>query len=163
MATNSQIRQILTTNGSNALFHRNESVTPCPCRTPEGFRDPKWHVLNPAQPVCDPNGFLPNPAVDVNVTVKAFVQPVSSTRGVRMTEERNVFEIGDIQSDDHVGIFPTDWVGVTLNFFDWGAANEDWIEYNGRRFTVVNVNLMPDALSGNAFGHWEVALRLISG
>jgi hypothetical protein len=160
--TDSNILAIMETNGSPVVYHRNQSLIPCPCRTPQGFRDPRWHVENPAQPVCDANAMLPDPGQDANFTVKGFVQPVASTRGIRLAEEIGVFPVGEIQTDDHIGLLPTEYAGNVLEFSDWGAATEDYLVYNGRKYTVVNANLMPDALTGHVRGHWELALRLIA-
>lgn len=153
------IEKLLLQYGSDATIHRDDSLMPCPCRTPEGSRDPRWHLANLLATVCNENGFLP---AANEILTKAFIQPVASTRGVRMSEERGVFPVGEIDTDDHVGIFPTKWNSQVIDFRNWGPANEDYIAYNGRKYTLVNVNLMPDALTGNPNGHWELALRLIS-
>jgi hypothetical protein len=147
--------------GSSVLFHRADSMIPCPCRTPEGFRDPEWHDANPTQPVCNEEGMLPDPTNTTEITVKAFVQPIQSTRATRLSAEYLTQMFGEIQSDDHLGIFPVDWQGKSLNFADWSQAGEDYIEYAGRRFIVVNANLIPDPSDGNPRHHWEVGLRLI--
>jgi hypothetical protein len=68
---------------------------------------------------------------------------------------------GDVQTDDHVGIFPLTSGGIALNFEQWSAAGEDYILYRGRRFLVVNSNLIPDPADGEAH-HWEVGLRLMT-
>jgi hypothetical protein len=69
---------------------------------------------------------------------------------------------GDIQADDHLGIFPVEWAGMALDFYNWGASGEDFVEYHGERFTVVNANLIPDPDDGNPYHHWEIGARLIS-
>jgi hypothetical protein len=142
------------------LYHRDDSLTPCPCRTPEGFRDPEWHAQHPASPVCNPAGMLPG--TPVNVIVKAFMQPIQSTRATRLSTEQLIQMFGEIQADDHLGIFPMEWASQPINFRDWGGATEDYVEYNGQRFTIVNANLIPDPDDGNPEHHWEVGARLIS-
>jgi len=97
----------------------------------------------------------------VDVIVKGFVQPIQSTRATRLQDERILTMFGEFQLDDHLAILPCEWSGVTLDLYDWGDATEDWIEYNGRRFQVVNANLIPDPSDGNPKHHWEAGLRLI--
>lgn len=155
-----QFLALLTTNGSSVHFHRDDSNTPCPCRTPEGFRDPVWHLQNPSAPVCNENGMLPSGGVDV--VVKAFMQPIQSTRATRLSAEQLEQMFGEIQADDHLGIFPCEWASETLDFYNWGRAGEDYVTYNGRKFTVVNANLIPDPSDGNPAHHWEIGARLIS-
>jgi hypothetical protein len=66
-----------------------------------------------------------------------------------------------IEADDHLGIFPITWGGTFLNFSDWSQSGDDFIEYDGRRYFVVNANKIPDPGDGNPDHHWEVGLRLI--
>jgi hypothetical protein len=160
MTTVGQFLSLLATNGSNVRYRRQDSTTPCPCRTPEGFRDPIWHLQNPAQPVCDVNGMLPGAITDI--TVKAFMQPIQSTRATRLSTEQLLQMFGEIQADDHLGIFPIQWSSTTLNFRNWGRAGEDFVEYDGQRFTVVNANKIPDPSDGNPDHHWEIGCRLIT-
>lgn len=161
MSTIPNFKQLLTRKGSDARYKRDDSTVPCPCRTPEGFRDPEWHISHPSDPVCNEAGFLPG--VTTDVIVKAFVQPIQSTRATRLADERQIIPASEIQADDHLGIFPCDWNGTTLEFRDWGRSGEDFIEYAGQRFTVVNSNLIPDPDDGNPFHHWELGMRLING
>lgn len=162
MGTVGSFVALASAHGSSVLFHRADSLIPCPCRTPEGFRDPEWHDANPDAPLCDENGMLPDPANTVEITVKAFVQPVQSTRGAKLPAEYVAQMFGEIQADDHLGIFPESWQNTPLNFDDWSQTGEDYIEYAGKRFLVVNANLIPDPADGNPRHHWEVSLRLIS-
>jgi hypothetical protein len=154
-----QFLALLSVRGSAAIFHRDDSTVTCPCLTPEGFRDPIWHALHPEEPVCNEAGMLPNEPV--HVSVRAFVQPIQSTRATRLQTELLVEMFGEIQADDHLGIFPVNWNGVELDFRDWGRAGEDYIGYDGRFFTVVNVNAIPDPSDGNPRHHYEVGLRLV--
>ena len=154
---------LLLLRGSDVRYHRNDSMIPCPCRTPEGYRDPVWHLQNPTAPVCDEQGMLVDVGATTDMTVKAFMQPIQSTRATRLsTEQLLQMFLGEIQGDDHLGIFPCTWQGSAINFRDWGRAGEDFIEYYGQRFTVVNSNLIPDPSDGNPAHHWEVGCRLIS-
>lgn len=114
--------------------------------------------INP--PVCNENGMLPGTPVDV--IVKAFMQPIQSTRATRLSTEQLIQMFGEIQADDHLGIFPCEWASTTLDFYGWGRAGEDYLVYNGRKFTVVNSNLIPDPSDGNPAHHWEIGARLIS-
>jgi len=41
MSTVAEFLALLSSNGSDAIYHRDDGATPCPCRTPEGFRDPE--------------------------------------------------------------------------------------------------------------------------
>jgi hypothetical protein len=160
MSTIPKFKSLLTLRGSDVRYRRQDSAVPCPCRTAEGFRDPEWHIENPGQPFCDANGFLAISGV-TDVTVKAFFQPIQSTRATRLSTEVLLQMFGEIQADDHLGIFPYDWGTTTLNFRGWGPSGEDFLEYATQRFTVVNANLIPDPEDGNPYHHWEVGCRLI--
>lgn len=149
--------------GTPVIVHR-ESVagfTVCPCRTPEGFRDPEWHVLNPLAAVCDEEGKLRTAAQIQHVTVRGFVQPIQSSRATRLQDERLPIPRGEVQADDHLAILPVNWEGSRLDFYPWPEAGQDYVEYNGRRFQVVNANLIPGP-GGVVEHHWEIALRLRS-
>ena len=152
---------LVATHGSDVLYHKDESVTLCPCLTPEGYRDPIWHLQNPAASVCNSAGMLPS-GLTANFTIKGFVHPVQSGAVRRLTSEQFIALFGEVQMDDHLGIFPCEWGGNVLNFYEWGPAAEDWLEYNARKYTCVSTNLIADPLSGSPFHHWEVGLRLIS-
>ncbi len=161
MSTVSHFLTLLQEKGSPALYHREDDESaPCPCRTPEGMRDPIWHLQNPTEPLCNEAGFLPGVVVDVEV--RAFVQPIQSTRATRLSTEMLVQMFGEVQADDHLGIFPCQWASVLLDFNDWGPSGEDYIEYNDKRYIVINANLIPDPDDGYPFHHWEVGLRLIT-
>jgi hypothetical protein len=162
MTTIPQFIALLTTNGSSVRYRRSDSMVPCPCRTPEGFRDPIWHLQNPEAPMCDENGMLAESGTTADIIVKAFMQPIQSTRATRLSTEQLLVMFGEVQADDHLGIFPYTWLNTVLNFRDWGRSGEDFLEYNGQRFTIVNANLIPDPSDGNPAHHWEVGCRLIS-
>lgn len=160
MPTTAQFHSLLKKNGSDAVYHRSDSTTPCPCRTPEGYRDPLWHIEHPNEPECNEAGFLNlNP---VHIPVKAFVQPIQSTRATRLSTEYLVEMFGDVQANDHLGVFPKSWAGVELNFNEWSQSGEDYVLFNDDYFTVVNANLLADASGGAVNHHWEVGLRLIT-
>lgn len=161
MSTIAAFKALLLTKASDVRFHRSESTMPCPCRTPEGFRDLEWHLQHRSEPMCDQNGFLPDPSSTVDAIVKAFVQPIQSTRATRLSTEELVQMFGEIQADDHLGIFPCDWNNINLDFRDWGRSGEDYVEYAGQRFTVINANLIPDPDDGNPAHHWETGMRLV--
>jgi hypothetical protein len=101
------------------------------------------------------------PGSPIDITVKAFIQPIQSSRATRLSTERLVELFGEMQADDHLGIFPISWLGIGLDFYGWGSAGEDYIEYDGRRFQVVNANKFPGP-EGMSDHHWEVGLRLVS-
>ena len=162
MSAVSEFQALVNTNGSPVVYHRDDSTVICPCRTRDGFRDPIWHAQNPSEPVCNAAGMLPG-AGTVEINIKGFVHPVQSGAVRRLTSEQIVAMFGEIEADDHIGIFPYEWAGQTLNFYDWGEATEDWLRYNARKFQVVNANLIPDPETGSPFHHWEVGLRLIKG
>lgn len=162
MSTVPQFISLLTAHASDAIFHREDVTTMCPCVTPEGFRDPIWHLQHPSEPDCNEAGMLLDPSEATNKAVKAFVHPVQSSAVRRLTSEQLVGMFGEIQADDHVGIFPVEWDSTLLNFYDWGNSGEDWIKYNDRFYQVVSVNLIPDPDDGSPWHHWEVGLRLIS-
>jgi hypothetical protein len=162
MRNTARFLALLTANGSDIRYRRGDSLVPCPCRSPEGFRDPIWHLENPAAPICDENGMLSSPATTRDLIVKGFMQPIQSTRATRLTSEDLLIIFGEVQADDHLGIFPYQWAGVTLNFRDWSSSGEDYVEYAGQRFTIVNSNLIPDT-DGDPYHHWEVGARMITG
>ncbi len=161
MGTVTAFNSLLSAHGSDAVFHRDESTSPCPCLTAEGFRDPQWHDDNPLEPVCNERGFLPAVGTNIHVSVKAFIQPSQSTRATRLTNEFLTQLFGVVQTDDHIGIFPEAWGGTTLNFHNWSQSGEDYVEYNGRKFFAVSAHLIPDPSDGNPRHHWEVGLRLM--
>lgn len=163
MSTIPRFLKLLETHASPVRYRRVDSMIACPCRTKEGFRDPQWHLQHAApKPVlCNEAGMLPDPTATKDVIVKGFIQPIQSTRATRLNIEVLLETWGDIEADDHLGILPYAWLGTTLNFFDWGRSGEDFVEYDSRRFTVINANLIPDPSDGNEKHHWEVGLRLI--
>lgn len=171
--TTTLFNSILINHGSDVVYHREGSGTVCPCRTFEGFRDPSWHVVNlPGTPnvalagppwggvnppVCNEEGF--QSVIVIEFAVKAAVQPASSGQR-RLAAERASELLGDIERDDHLGIFPIEWNGNVLDFTRWSDAGEDFIQYDGRRFLVVAADKIPD-VNGNPNHHYEVGLRLI--
>lgn len=161
MSTVSDFIGLVSERGSVVVYHRDSGWIDCPCLTPEGFRDPEWHLANPDAPVCNEDGKIPDGA-PVDTTVKGFVQPAQSTRLTRLSDEYLTQMFGKIQTDDHVGIFPCEWAGVTLNFRDWSQNGAEYVVYDNRRFMVVNANLVPDPSDGNPSHHWECALRLVA-
>lgn len=155
-ATIPQFNSMLESMGSDVTYHRESGGEPCPCLTPEGFRDPAWHKANPEQPVCNEQGVINQVILDA--IVKASVQPVRSLR--RQEAERVIELVGEVQSDDQLGVFPVTWNGTVLNFFDWDDSGANYVEYDGRRFLSVNADKLPD-VDGDPNHHWEVGLRLI--
>lgn len=159
MSNVNAFERLVNERGSSAVYHREDGGTPCPCLTPEGYRDLKWHRDHPLAPVCNERGMLPGAIVDLSV--RAFVQPVQSGATRRLTSEYIEAMFGDVRTDDHVGIFPLSVSGVSLDFEEWSEAGEDYVVYRGRRFLVVNSNLIPDPADGEPH-HWEVGLRLMT-
>jgi len=160
MTTLTQFQTNVERNGQSAIFHRADSTVECPCRTPEGYRDPIWHLQHPNATVCNEAGFLTGPG-DVAISVKAFIQPIQTTRATRLRSQYLPIDYGEIEEGDHLGIFPLTYAGVTMDFYNWGRSVEDWIEYDGRKYTVVAANVIPDP-DGGGRHHWEVSLRLIN-
>lgn len=140
--------------GSEVIFHREAATVPCPCRTPEGFRDPSWHRSHGAQ-VCNEQGFLDEAT---EFTVKASIQPAFS--GLFRQGQRANDLLGEVRRDDKIGIFPCSWSGNVLDFDDWSDAGEDFIIYDGKRYMVVASDKLPD-VDGDPAHHFEVGLRLI--
>lgn len=162
MSTVAQFIQLVTAHGSTVLFHKDSSMVACPCRTPEGYRDPEWHAEHPEAVMCNEKGMLPEPGSTTEITLKAFMQPIQSTRATRLSTEQLIQMFGVIQADDHLGIFPESWGSMPLDFYDWSESGEDFVIYNGRKFTCVNANLIPDPSDGNPRHHWELGFRLIT-
>lgn len=152
-----RFENLLRNHASVVVFHREDTGTVCPCVTEEGFRDPKWHLDNPTEPVCNEIGLL---AVPVEESVKAFVQPIQSTRATRLSAEDLQVLFGEVQADDHLGIFPLEWGGTKLDFRNWSQHGDDYVIYDGQRFSVVNANKLADPGDGLPH-HWECGLRLM--
>ena len=118
-----------------------------------------WHLQHPADLDCNEAGFLPGAIT--NLAVKAFIQPIQSTRATRLSTEYLIQMFGEIQGDDHLGIFPMQWGSATLDFNHWSSSGEEYITFMGRNYTVVNANRMADSDGGEVNHHWETGLRLI--
>jgi hypothetical protein len=145
--------------GSDVIFHHEEPGEECPCRTPEGFRDPTWHRNHLDATVCNEQGYL-NPVVTEYI-VKAMIQPAISrprSRGVQLADDT----FGSLDRDDKLGIFPCVWNGRTLNFRTSSEAGEDFVVYDGDRYIVVSSDKLPD-IDGDPNHHWECGLRLAQG
>lgn len=155
-ATVDAFQALLNEMGSNVTYHREEGGVFCPCLSPEGFRSPAWHLANPGEPVCNERGVLAPDIIEE--VVRASVQPVRGS--TRRVGERAIELFGTVEQDDHLGVFPVTWNGTRLDFSEWSDATEDYILYDGRRFTVVAADKLPD-VDGDPDHHWEVALRLI--
>lgn len=155
---------LVAQHGSPVIFHREsaDAMVACPCRTPEGYRDPEWHDAHPEAPLCNERGFLPGPGGITNLPIKGFVQPIQSTRATRLSTEFTQVMFGTVEADDHLGIFPESWQGTALDFNDWSQSGDEYVRYNGRNFMVVNANLIADPEDGNPRHHWEVGLRLVN-
>jgi len=108
--------------------------------------------------MCNESGLIPSP---VDIMVKAFCQPIQSTRATRLSTEYLQEVFGNIEADDHLGIFPVNWAGQRLEFHDWAQDGADFIEYNGERFFCINANMIPDPGDGNPEHHWELGLRML--
>lgn len=156
MITAGVFYELITQMGSPVTFHREDGGTSCPCRTPEGFRDPAWHRNNDTAPVCNEQGFLSTVTIDIQT--RAVINP-PRMRGNRGSDRSNVL-LGETQAGDRIGIFPTEWSGFALDFYDWSDAGEDYIVFDGRRYVVVESAKVTD-IDGDPNGHWEVGLRLV--
>jgi hypothetical protein len=161
LSTVNQFNQLLNSHGSAVVYHReNSSTVDCPCLTPEGFRDPEWHLAHPTEPVCNAEGKIP---IITQYGIKGFVQPAQSTRATRLSDEYMQQLFGQVQADDHIGIFPIEWDGNTLDFSDWSQHGDEWVQYDSKKFFIVNSNKLPDPSDGNPNHHYEVGLRIIRG
>jgi hypothetical protein len=158
MTTADDFNALVLAHGSTVVFHRETGGDKCPCLSPEGYRNLHWHKLNPAADMCNEQGRL-NPTV-VNVSGKAFVQPVQSGATRRLTGEYVTTLFDEIQVDDHVGIFPASFSGTKLDFNDWDQSGEDYIWYDDHRYMVVSLNRIPSPDTG-LLHHYETGLRLI--
>ena len=107
-------------------------------------------------PMCNEEGIIP---FVTTAPVKASIQPATLGQRGRAAERANQL-LGEIQRDDHFGIFPVTWGGVTLDFSAFSDSGDDFIVYDGRRFLVVAADKIPD-IDGDPNHHWEVGLRLI--
>lgn len=155
-ATIAKLNDILLKHGSTVTCHREYGGTVCPCRTREGNRDPAWHLANPGAPKCNEAGMLP---VVEQFTVKASIQPITGSLQRRNAERILGFFPGEVESDDHIGVFPVTWEGHTLDFSLWLDTGTDYVLYDNRRFIVVSHDKLPD-IDGDPNHHWECGLRL---
>lgn len=93
--------------------------------------------------------------------VKAFVQPAFFGTRSRSTQFiLNAF--GELEADDHIGIFPLESNGFEVDFSDWSDSGSDWIDFNGMRFVAITWNRVPAPDNSSVNHHWEVALRRIN-
>lgn len=165
-ADNSSFNRLVERKASTSLFHRDYSSIPCPCRTPEGYRDPAWHEGHLDFPVCNMGGFLhaTNDEI-VNISIKAFIQPLlGQGRRIAQTVGQTEEMLGNIEVSDHYGIFPVVWHGKLLNFDNWSRTGDEYIEYIGtyftRRFIVIGATLVPDPITGAMGHHWECLMKI---
>jgi hypothetical protein len=156
-ATTDQFVALLETMGSDVVYHRELPGDICPCRTPEGFRDPAWHKANPTAPVCNEQGYL---TVAEEFFVKAAIQPATGQQRARAAERIDNLLYGEIREDDHYGVFPVRYGGHTLDFSSFSDSGEDYVIYDDRRFVVVAADKLAD-VDGDPDHHWEVGLRLV--
>lgn len=159
MKTVARFHEMLRTMGSNVAFHREIGGEECECLTPEGFRDPAWHVANPDARVCNEQGML---VTAVEFVVKASVQPaVGGQHGLTRHSQQSDALLGSVQKDDKIGIFPCRWNNHVLNFQGWSQAGNDYILYDGDRYLVVAWDKLPD-VDGDPNHHIEAGLRLVT-
>jgi hypothetical protein len=156
VSTTTRFAEMLQRVGSDIVYHREEGGEACPCLSPEGFRDPTWHLAHPEEPVCNEQGYL---TTATEFTFKGSIQP-ALTRYERGSQRANNL-LGEVQRDDRIGIFPAEWGGNQLDFSDWSEAGEDYLLYDGLRYTVVTCDWLPD-VDGSPRHHAEVGLRLLS-
>jgi hypothetical protein len=135
MRTKATLDGLLKTMGSDVVFHREDGGTRCPCVSPEGFRMPAFHRMNPTAPICNEQGFL-NPTI-IEVRTKAAIQP-PRLRGNRGAQRVDLL-LGEVESGDRIGIFPVESAGVRMDFDAWSDAGEDYITYDGKRYLVVEL------------------------
>lgn len=155
MRTVGQFEALLSRTGSDVLFHREEPGDDCPCRTPEGFRDPAYHLQLPMAPLCNEQGFV-DPVV-TEFFIKASVQPAFS--GLSRHSQRVNDLLGEIRRGDQIGFLPISWSGKVLDLEDWSDAGEDYLVYGGKRYMLTSFDLLPD-LDGSPH-HYEAGLRLL--
>lgn len=156
MRTKARFDAALSKMGSTIIVHREDGGSPCPCLTPEGFRDPTWHLVNTGLPVCNEQGFL---TTATDIAIKGSVQP-AVTRLARSSQRVNDL-LGDVQLGDKIAILPCDWNGHSVDLDDWSEAGEDYLIYDQRRYAVVSYDKLPD-VDGDPGHHWEVGLRLLT-
>lgn len=142
--------------GSDVVYHREDDGSPCPCRTPEGFRDPTWHIANSGEPVCNEQGFLTEA---VEFTIKGSIQP--AVTAYRRPSQRAIDLLGDVQTNDKIAVLPCTWNGRDVDLSDWSEAGEDYLLYDGTRYAIVSYDSLPD-VDGDPRHHWEAGLRELS-
>jgi hypothetical protein len=151
---------LVALRGSEIGYRRVLGYRDCNCVTPEGFRNPRFHLESGQLPVCNEEGKIPTEVIDV--TIKGFCQPIQSTRATRLTSEVLIQLFGEVQADDHLVIAPCVWEGLTLDFMNWSQSGDEFIYYDGQYYLVINANKIPDPETGDPNHHWEAGLRKIS-
>lgn len=152
----SQTDLIIATRGSMVTVHVEQNASVCPCRTPEGFRDPIWHKTNPLAPQCNAEAYIQS-AIEYNLM--ALVMPASSRGSINYLTQL----FGEIKTNDHVGVFPVLINGeVNVDYSQWDRSGSNYILYNGLKFFVAGWNLLPNPYNTKVMDHWELGLRLMN-
>lgn len=144
---------LINRRGVNVTYHKETDSLPCPCRTPEGYRDPEWHLNNPSSPECNNNGYLFN---SVEFITRAIIIPASSG-GRKARDLVQVF--GEIKTDDQIGAFPLSSGSNKLDFNSFTMTGADYVVYHGHQFIVLGATLIPDPHDPSVIHHQECAMR----
>jgi len=153
-----RFNKLLNRRGLDVTYHKDYGNVACPCISPEGYRNPEYHLKNPGQPVCNERGFFPDVT---EFKVKAFIMPIIGYRSVQIQLVYQNF--GNVDINDRIGIFPFEWNGYKLDFPNWDVhGGGDYILLpDGTKFTSINYRLVPDPHTGLLNHHYELQLRLI--
>jgi hypothetical protein len=141
------------TNGIPVKVHIENDIRPCPCVTPEGFRDPLWHLANPDAPECNNAGYITG---GTDYIVNGFILPAASRGQINYITEM----FGEIRTGDRIGVLPVSAGNYTFDFSTWDSAGENFIYAQGNQYQVVGYTLIPSPDNTNIPHHWELALRL---
>lgn len=108
-STLTALHETLEQMGSDVTFHREDAGTPCPCRTPEGFRDINWHRIHP-EPI-DYAAPIVAEAPPANYGLVVIVTPTPPYE----VQNRPIAAVDDADFFTQVGLSPTDvieWYNV---------------------------------------------------
>jgi hypothetical protein len=137
MSTVPDFINLVTQHGSGVLFHRDDSLVPCPCRTPEGFRDPAFHIAHP--PDQFPSFYWP---AGVTFAYDGDTHLVAVYRGL-VAGEKTLSWI-DQSKDDHTlkadGLIWLEVLPAPGNYIatlvSWAINHASFVSYNSEPITA---------------------------
>lgn len=130
--------------GQHVKFFSDGALIRCPCWSAE-FQQPDtaWHNLNPSEPNCNDDGYLPSTPLETEASVFVIPYGAASRREIPMYDSY-LKQLGPIQQDDHILLAPD------------LPANTRRMEWSGISWHVYNPMPIP---VGNETGLWLALVR----